>query len=199
MAPEQASSTSLVLASSSSYRAELLARLGVPFLSASPNCDESRMQGEAPEALAGRLALTKASCLISHFPDHRIIGSDQVASASEQTLGKPGSRENARAQLASMSGQEVMFYTALCVIDTAQNIKLACVHETKATLRKLSSEEIERYVAADNPLDCAGSFKVESLGISLFEGVESNDPTALIGLPLIELGRFLRQLGYAIP
>lgn len=189
----------IVLGSTSKYRAELLSRLHLPFEAAKPACDESALPGEAPGALASRLAQTKALSLKDAYPNAIIIGSDQVAALGDHILGKPGSVSKAREQLQSMRGQSVVFYTALSVFDTASGNVLNETDQTIATLRALSDEAIERYIAADQPLDCAGSFMVEKLGISLFDRVESTDPTALIGLPLIKLCHCLRKLGVAVP
>ena len=157
------------------------------------------MPGEAPDALAARLAQAKAKSLQNAHPDQIIIGSDQVASLDTQILGKPGSVDRAQQQLRQMRGRSVVFYTGLCVLDTASGNCITAMDETTVSLRALSDEEIDRYIAVDNPLDCAGSFKVEALGITLFEQIHSTDPTALIGMPLIKLGQCLRELGIKLP
>lgn len=195
----------LVLASGSQYRVELLNRLKRPFKQVSSNVDESRLYGELPTHLASRLALTKAnSPAIANFIAHSptppiIIASDQVAALGDQILGKPGTLARARLQLHSMQGQAVSFHTSLYMRNLADNSHYAALDTTVATLRSLSMNEIDRYLDTDNPLDCAGSFKVESLGISLFDNVRSNDPTALVGLPMIEVCKGLRQFGLELP
>ena len=187
----------LILASTSRYRAELLSRLRLPFSSKAPEVDESPLTGEAPVALAQRLAAAKAMAVARLAPGCWVIGSDQVAELNGQPLGKPGSRELACAQLAAMSGHDVLFHTAICVSDGHQ--QLQALDLTRVRFRTLESAEIERYIDAELPLDCAGSFKCEGLGISLFEAIENRDPTALIGLPLIALTQLLRQAGYRLP
>lgn len=188
----------LILASSSRYRAQLLRRLGLPFRQLSPDCDESALPGEEPHALAERLAHSKAQALASMHPLALLIGSDQVAALDGEKLGKPGSVDAAHAQLARCSGRVVTFHTALCVLGPT-GAAHATVDLTRVHFRELSAEEIRRYIEAEQPLDCAGSFKCEGLGISLFERIESQDPTALIGLPLIALARILRACGVALP
>ena len=189
----------IVLGSTSKYRAELLARLGLPFEAARPDCDESPREGEKPRDLALRLAKTKADSLKSTFPNSLIIGSDQVCALGGQLLGKPGTVARAREQLQSMRGQSVTFYTGLSVINAQSGESLDSIDTTVVQLRELTDAEIDRYIAAEMPLDCAGSFMVEKLGISLFERVESTDPTALIGLPLIRVCSELRQFGVTLP
>lgn len=191
----------LVLASTSRYRGELLARLTLPFRSVAPNVDEAPLPGEAADALAARLARAKALAVATAHPGTLVIGSDQVAALEGAKLGKPGNAARAREQLAASSGREVTFHTAVCLVDarTAPPREHHALDTTRVVFRRLRDEEIERYVAAEKPLDCAGSFKVEGLGISLFERVENTDPTALIGLPLIALTRLLRDAGVALP
>ena len=191
----------LVLASTSRYRRELLARLGVHFRIQAPDIDETARHDEKPHALAERLALAKASAIAKVCPGALVIGSDQVAEVDGRTLGKPGSAEAARAQLAASSGRILLFHTALCVIDTrADPVRVhAATDVTRVVFRALAADEIARYVAIEAPLDCAGSFKAEGLGITLFERIESGDPSALIGLPLIALARLLRAAGIALP
>lgn len=190
----------LVLASGSPYRAELLRRLNLPFEQCSPDIDESAFSGEAPDALAMRLAHEKANAArILTQPGALVIASDQVAACGAERLHKPGSEARARAQLHRMSGHSVDFYTALCLLDTGSGHCYTALDRTTAHLRSLDDEEIARYVSAEQPLDCAGSFKVESLGISLFRSVDCQDPTALIGLPMIALCEGLRQSGIRIP
>lgn len=188
-----------LLGSTSPYRAELLSRLQLPFSTASPNCDETPIPSEPPNQRAARLAQTKALSLKNQHPNTIIIGSDQVASLENMVLRKPGTIDNAREQLQSMRGKSVVFYTAVSVHDSRTDKTLSVMDETKATLRELSDEEIDRYITLEQPLDCAGSFMVEKLGISLFDSIETNDPTALIGLPLIKLCQCLRQLGVSVP
>ena len=189
----------LVLASTSIYRKELLGRLGLPFDTARPETDESPLPGEAPRALALRLAQAKARAVAQNFPGALIIGSDQVAWAGDRVYGKPGTRDKAIGQLQELSGQVAFFDTALCLLDTATGqCETVCV-PTETRFRSLSLAEIERYVDADQPLDCAGAAKSESLGVAMLEYMRSDDPTALIGLPLIELCRLLRAAGVQVP
>lgn len=187
----------LVLGSTSRYRAELLRRLTPHFRQAAPNVDESRQPGEAPSVLATRLARAKAEAVAQRHPGAIVIGSDQVASLDDEILGKPGSAECACAQLAACSGRHVQFHTALCVLDA--RTEPAHVHSeidlTEVQFRELGAADIARYVKREQPLDCAGSFKSEGLGIALFERIASNDPSALIGLPMIALCRLLRRAG----
>lgn len=189
--------TALILASTSRYRAELLARLRLPFSSAAPDVDEAPLPGEAPDALARRLAAAKAQAVAATRPGCWVIGSDQVAELNGNALGKPGSVEAACAQLAAMSGHQVRFHTAICLSNGSQHLH-AC-DLTRVQFRRLDADEIARYVDAEQPLDCAGSFKCEGLGISLFEAIHNDDPSALIGLPLIALAGLLRQAGYRLP
>jgi septum formation protein len=188
----------LLLASTSIYRRELLARLGLPFDTARPETDETPLPGEAPAALAARLAVAKAAAVAALHPQAWVIGSDQVAEFDGRPIGKPGDRAGALAQLAAMSGREVRFLTGLCVLRHGQ-APLTALDTTVVRFRELSAEEIARYVDAEQPYDCAGSFKSEGLGISLFKAIESRDPTALIGLPLIATARLLREAGYRLP
>ena len=189
----------IVLASTSRYRAELLRRLLPDFEQRAPGTDESALPGEAPDARAARLALAKATAAAIDLTDALVIGSDQVAELAEQTLDKPGSAANARAQLAASSGRVVHFHTALCLLDTRSGRRQLHVDHTRVHFRTLGAAEIERYVAREQPLDCAGSFKCEGLGISLFERIDSEDPSALVGLPLIALAQMLRAAGVAVP
>jgi len=188
---------SLLLASTSVYRRQLLQRLQLPFDCARPAVDETPLPGEAPRALAQRLAAAKAAEVAARHPGAWVIGSDQVADLNGQPLGKPGTAAAACAQLAAMSGQSVQFHTAICLArgDTA----LQACDLTTVRLRPLEAASIARYVAAEQPLDCAGSFKCEGLGITLFEAIDNQDPTALIGLPLIALCQLLRQAGFELP
>lgn len=188
----------LVLASTSRYRAELLARLRLPFDSARPEVDETPRPGEPPASLALRLAAAKARAIAALHADAVVIGSDQVASCDGRALGKPGTREAAIAQLQAMSGREAVFLTAVAVAAPGGGLDTA-LDTTTVRFRPLSDDEIARYVDAERPLDCAGSFKCEGLGIALFEAIESRDPTALVGLPLIATARLLRGAGFALP
>lgn len=187
----------LVLASTSAYRRELLARLRIPFEAVRPEVDETPLPGESPPGLARRLAAAKAEAVARTLPDAWVIGSDQVADLDGQALGKSGHRGAAIAQLQAMSGHSVCFHTAVCVRRGD-----AAWLETDATtvrFRSLALDEIARYVDAEHPFDCAGSFKVEGLGIALFDAVVSEDPTALVGLPLIATARLLRRAGLELP
>ncbi|WP_363796506.1 Maf family nucleotide pyrophosphatase [Lysobacter firmicutimachus] len=188
----------LILASTSIYRRELLGRLGLAFDTARPHTDETPRPGETPAALAARLATAKAGAVAAQQPQAWVIGSDQVAEFDGRPIGKPGGRDGALAQLQAMSGREVRFLTGLCVLRHGQ-APLTALDVTTVRFRDLSAAEIARYVDAEQPYDCAGSFKSEGLGIALFEAIESSDPTALIGLPLIATARLLRQAGYALP
>ena len=188
----------LVLASTSRYRAALLARLGLPFDSARPEADEGARPGEPPASLALRLAAAKAEAVAAARPDALVLGSDQVASCDGRTLGKPGSREAAIAQLQQMSGREAVFLTAVALAGPGGPVEQA-LDTTTVRFRSLAVDEIVRYVDAESPLDCAGSFKAEGLGIVLFEAIESRDPTALVGLPLIATARLLRARGVLLP
>lgn len=193
----------LVLASTSRYRRELLGRLRLPFDVARPETDETPLPGEAPAALASRLAGAKAAAVARLAPGAWVLGSDQVAELDGAPLGKPGGREAAIAQLASMSGRTIAFHTGVCLIPGATAgdgaAPLAAADVTCVRFRRLDPAEIARYVDAEQPFDCAGSFKSEGLGIALFDGIESSDPTALVGLPLIATARLLRQAGFALP
>lgn len=189
----------LVLASSSRYRKALLDRLGLAYVSVSPDIDESALAGEIPAATAQRLALSKAQRVAVDFPGALIIGSDQVAVLEGRALGKPGSHDAATAQLQAMSGRETVFHTALVLLDAASGRSDSAVVPTTVRMRTLSAGQIERYLRRDEPYDCAGSAKIEALGISLVESVDSSDPTALIGLPLIALTGMLLRAGIELP
>ncbi|WP_027070324.1 Maf family protein [Novilysobacter defluvii] len=189
----------LILASTSPYRRELLARLGLPFEAVAPGVEEAAAPDEPPARLAARLAASKAAAVAAAQPDGCwVLGSDQVADLDGQPLGKPGHREAAIAQLHAMSGRRVRFHTAVA-LQAADGTLLEALDTTTVVLRTLREPEIERYVDAERPFDCAGSFKVEGLGISLFEAVDNRDPTALVGLPLIATAGLLRQAGFAVP
>ena len=185
----------LVLASTSPYRRELLSRLGLPFSVASPDTDESPRPGEAAEALALRLAETKARAVAPAYPQALIIGSDQVAIANGKIYGKPGTHERAVAQLQELSGQSVNFYTALCLYDSRNDSRQICGVPTQVKFRSLSNSEIEHYLAREPAYNCAGSAKSEGLGIALLDSLSGDDPNALVGLPLIALCAMLRQAG----
>ncbi|MDM8225935.1 Maf family protein [Parasutterella secunda] len=187
----------LVLGSSSPYRKELLERLGVPFECVSADIDESRHEGETPEALCVRLAREKALKVKSMVGEAIVIGSDQVAVLGERILGKPHTRERAIEQLSSMQGQTVYFLTALCIIGEKGEIFETMV-PTIVTMKKLSVKTIENYLDREQPFNCAGSAKIEKLGIALMKEVRSTDPTALIGLPLIETVNLLAKAGLEI-
>jgi septum formation protein len=189
----------IVLGSTSRYRAELLRRLIPDFAQVSPGTDETPLPGEAPAARALRLAIAKAEAAAHGLDNALVIGSDQVAELDGLVLDKPGSVERARAQLAASSGHEVHFHTALCLLDTRDGRRHTHVDLTRVHFRELTAMEINRYIEREQPLDCAGSFKCEGLGISLFDSVDNRDPSALIGLPLIALAQLLRKTGVALP
>jgi septum formation protein len=189
----------LILASTSPYRRELLARLGLPFEVLAPRVDEAHVGGESPADRALRLALEKAGAVARVHPQAIVIGADQVAACADQLLDKPGDAARSRAQLTVLSGRTALFYTACAVLGGSGNVHLAHVDTTTVVFRELSAEEIERYVARERPYDCAGGFRAEALGISLFECIESSDPTGLIGLPLIWLAAALRGAGFLLP
>ena len=188
----------LVLASSSRYRRELLERLGIPFTTRSPNIDESALSGESAPALVARLARLKAEAVARAISDAVVIGSDQVALANGSILNKPGTVDAAVAQLSAMAGSTVTFYTGLCVVNARTGAAHTAVETVDVTLRRLTRSEIVDYVAREAPLDSAGSFKSEGLGIALFEHVRGDDPTTLIGLPLIRVVEFLALEGIAV-
>lgn len=188
----------IILASTSLYRRSLLSRLGVQFEWVDPKIDETPSGNETPKNLAVRLAGDKAKAVAGNCPaDSVVIGSDQCAALGSTTIGKPGTAENAHRMLTELSGQTISFYTAVSVLCGARH---HChLDVTEVRFRELSAVEISRYVEAESPLDCAGAFKCEGLGISLFESINNQDPTALEGLPLIAVARMLRNSGLAIP
>ncbi len=187
----------LVLASSSPYRRELLSRLGLPFEHASPNIDESRQPGETAEQLTVRLATQKAQALASRFPNHWIIGSDQVATLADGSiLTKPGEHDRAVDQLTRCSGHPVRFLTGLALLDSSSGRANTLCEAFEVTFRTLSREDIEHYLRTETPYDCAGSFRMEGLGIALFASLEGRDPNSLIGLPLIGLCELLRAWNF---
>ena len=185
----------LVLGSTSPYRRELLARLKLPFEVAAPEVDETPNPGEAPEKLARRLALAKAREVSARFPQAVVIGSDQVADLAGEPLGKPGTHERAVAQLRQMQGQTVVFQTAVAVVCRATGFEQLDLAAVRVKFRALTDSEIEAYLLAEQPYDCAGSAKSEGLGIALLEAIDNDDPTALVGLPLIRTCRLLRAAG----
>jgi len=185
----------LVLASTSRYRRDLLARLRLAFDVESPDVDETPGQGERPEVLAQRLAAAKARAVSLRHPSAVVIGSDQVADLDGEPIGKPGNHERATAQLLRMSGRTVVFHTAIAVHCEARAFAAAAIVPVTVRFRMLSPAEIEHYLRAEQPYDCAGSAKCETLGIALLEAIESDDPTALVGLPLIRTCDLLRRAG----
>lgn len=189
----------LILASTSSYRRELLSRLQIPFSAVAPNADETPLAHETPAQLAERLALSKAQAVAAQHPQALIIGSDQVAYCGNTIYGKPGTRENAIKQLQAMRGKEVIFHTGLCLLNARSGRSQVSGVITTVGFRQLSDDEILRYVEREDALNCAGSAKSEGLGISLLDYLRGDDPNALIGLPLIELCRMLRAEGVAVP
>lgn len=189
----------LVLGSTSRYRRELLQRLNLPFDVAAPDVDETPLPGEAPRALALRLALAKAHAVAQQHPNTVVIGSDQVADLAGEPLGKPGHHERAVQQLRQMRGQTVIFQTAVAVVCIATGFEQVDLAPVEVKFRALTDDEIERYLRAEEPYDCAGSAKSEGLGIALLDAIHSDDPTALIGLPLIRTCRMLRAAGLVLP
>ena len=190
----------LILASGSRYRQQLLSRLGHPFAVQSADIDEAAEPDEQPNALALRLARQKAEAIAGQCPEHSlIIGCDQVAVLRGQRLEKPGNFDVARAQLQACSGQQVHFYTALCLLNNGTGKRQQIVDSCLVKFRPLDEARIDRYLRVDQPFDCAGSFKMEALGIALFEYIRGDDPNSLVGLPLIQLVSFLNQEGVTIP
>jgi septum formation protein len=189
----------VVLASTSKYRKELFARLQVPFSVVSPEVAEHALQGEAPQETAKRLAEAKARAVAGRHPDAIVIGCDQVAVADGRILGKPGNRENAVHQLRALSGRQATFYTALCVHNTTTGRTGVRVVPCRVTFRTLADPAIERYLDREQPYECAGSAKSEGLGIALIARLQGDDPSALIGLPLIALVDLLAEQGVQIP
>ena len=185
----------LILASTSRYRAALLTRLGIPFETAAPGVDERARDGEPPRDRAVRLARAKAFAVAARHPEAWVLGSDQLAVRGTEVLGKPGDHASCEEQLLSSSGQPVVFLTAACLLRATDDRCLEHVDTTLVQFRTLSRGEVRRYVEIEHPLDCAGGFKCEGLGIALFESIDSRDPTALIGLPLIWVAGALRQAG----
>lgn len=188
----------IILGSASRYRAELLARLGLPFVQHAAQADETPIAGEHPADLARRLAAAKARAVGGYHPDAVVIGSDQTAECGGVALGKPGDFAKAAAQLLHLSGRSALFYTAVALLDTRSDRLLCDLAITEVRFRQLSEAEIGAYLHREKPYDCAGSFKAEGLGIALFEAIHSDDPTALIGLPLIRVRRLLHSLGIPV-
>lgn len=189
----------LILASTSAYRRSLLERLRLPFRVQAPHVDERARRSEKPAALVQRLARAKAAAIARIEPDAWVIGSDQVAACGRQVLGKPQTRERCIEQLHKCSGRQVRFLTAVTLMRAASGQRFDVVDTTRVKFRRIDLAAIERYVDCEQPLDCAGGFKSEGLGIALFESIESTDPTALVGLPLIGLSRLLRRADFTLP
>ncbi len=189
----------LILASTSRYRRSLLERIAPPFETISPEVSEAPVGGESPRERANRLSLAKARAVAERHPNAVVIGSDQVCAAGQRVLDKPGDETTCRAQLTALSGHTANFYTGCAIVGLESGLTLEHLDTTTVTFRRLTEIEINRYVAREKPFDCAGGFKVEALGITLFDSVESTDPTALIGLPLIWVAHALRQAGYLLP
>jgi len=188
----------LVLASTSRYRRALLTQLGLPFVVASPSTDETALPGEVPSATALRLAEAKARSVAVQYPDALVIGSDQVAACDGAAVGKPLDHAHAVAQLTALSGKTVVFHTGLALLDAARGTCQTAMVDVRSTFRELARAEIETYLLRDQPYDCAASVKSDALGIALFMRIESDDPTALIGLPLIRLTDMLRAAGVTV-
>lgn len=199
MADRHPQETRLILASRSRYRQALLIRLGLKFDSQPADIDESRHKLELPKDYVRRLAQEKAAKIAESEPDALVIGSDQCAVVDGEIVGKPGDRETAISQLSAASGSEITFLTGLCVAHVASGWSQHCIESFAVGFRDLNSAEIERYVDAEQPFDCAGSFKSEGYGISLCRYMRGDDPTALIGLPLIRVSQFLREFGIPLP
>jgi septum formation protein len=196
--PRQASRP-IILASTSRYRASLLDRFGLGYETRNPAVDEAERAGEAPRARAFRLSEAKAEAVASQFPHAIVIGGDQVPATSTTILNKPGNANNCREQLKLLSGSTAEFYTACTVRCVETGVKLSHVDTTAVKLRPLSDAEIDRYIEREQPFDCAGGFKAEALGIVLFERIDTEDPTAIVGMPLIWLAGALRAVGFAVP
>ena len=193
--------SNLILASSSSYRKSLLQRLNIEFSCSSPDVDESALAGEPATALAERLALVKAQTVASQFPNTVVVGADQVAELNGTILGKPGNHQQAVKQLTAQAGKRMLFHSGLAIVRIQADGEMqqhSLINTTEVTFRPLSQKQIEQYLLTEQPYDCAGSFKAEGLGISLFTAINSNDPTSLIGLPLIDLCSALPQFSINI-
>jgi len=191
-------SPKLVLASTSPFRKEILAKLGVEFETASPDIDESPLANETPEQLVVRLAELKAQAVAGNYPDHLIIGSDQVAVIDGKIIGKPHTHERAVEQLTNASGKTIRFYTGLCLYNSSTGLSQSEAVPFDVVFRNLNSSQIENYLKAEKPYNCAGSFKSEALGITLFEKLQGDDPNTLMGLPLIRLVAMLETQGLNI-
>ncbi len=189
----------LILASTSRYRAGLLDRFGLTFEKQDPAVDETERAGESPRARAFRLSEAKAEAVANRFPQAIVIGGDQVPATSTTILNKPGNAANCREQLMLLSGSTAEFYTACTVRCLETGVKLSHVDTTAVKLRPLSDVEIDRYIEREKPFDCAGGFKAEALGIVLFERIDTEDPTAIVGMPLIWLAGALRAVGFSVP
>jgi 7-methyl-GTP pyrophosphatase len=188
----------LILASTSVYRAQLLKRLGLPFRCEPPLSDEKRLPDEAPEAMARRLSLLKATAVAQKYPGALVIGSDQVAALGSTVLGKPGGYDGAFEQLSASSGRQLLFYTGLAVVCLSRQFERNHVEPFRVNFRDLSTQEISNYLQREQPYDCAGSFKCEGLGVALFTHLSGDDPTSLQGLPLIPLTGMLNEAGVNI-
>lgn len=188
----------LILGSTSPYRRELLERLRIPFDVVAPDVDEAALAGETPPQLARRLALAKARAVAAQFPNCVVIGSDQVADLDGESLGKPGTHPRAVAQLRQMRGKTVVFQTAVAVVCFDSDFEQVDLAQVKVRFRDLTDSEIEAYLQAEKPYDCAGSAKSEGLGISLLEAIDNDDPTALVGLPLIRTCRMIKTAGIKV-
>lgn len=197
--PNETVPPQLILASSSPHRASLLRRLGLAFKVEAPGIDESPREGEAPHELVARLSEEKAAAIAGSHRGCVVLGSDQLAVHAGEIVGKPGDADRAARQLAAFSGQTVQFLTSVTALAAPGEIVGQAVVETRVAFRRLDAAEIDRYLSADQPFDCAGSFRAESLGPALFESAFSQDPTAIIGLPLIETARLLRMAGFQVP
>ncbi len=199
MATTRLDHRSLILASTSPFRRDLLARLGLPFTVQAPDADETPHPGEDAPTLVARLATDKALAVARDHPEALIVGSDQAAVLDDEIIGKPGDHERAAAQLRRASGRTMTFYTGLCLLDGASGQRQVAVEPFRVVFRTLTEPRIERYLRREQPYHCAGSFKSEGLGIALFERLEGDDPTSLIGLPLIRLIRMLEAAGVEVP
>ncbi len=191
--------SSIILASTSRYRAELLHRLKINFEQHAPVCDETPLPEESPNQLVERLSATKAQSIADKFPEHLVIGSDQVASLDGRIFGKPLDHADAVAQLQALSGEMITFLTGLCLMQKSSQRMLQSIVATNVQFKKLNNAQIERYLEADKPYDCAASFRSEGYGSTIVENISSDDPTAIIGLPIILVSTYLDQLGHPLP
>ncbi len=191
--------SSIILASTSRYRAELLHRLKINFEQHAPVCDETPLPEESPNQLVERLSTTKAQSIADKFPEHLVIGSDQVASLDGRIFGKPLDHADAVAQLQALSGEMISFLTGLCLMQKSSQRMLQSIVATNVQFKKLNDAQIERYLEADKPYDCAASFRSEGYGSTIVENISSDDPTAIIGLPIILVSTYLDQLGRPLP